>query len=307
MAAHEHEQRKSFRLPVREELQDAELKAGKVRMRVRLFNESAGGFAVISEQLLPFKQGDLLELRTANGCYEVRVAHMARPALGDPTQHGGKRPSYQLGLERVGETSEPTQDDVPRAGWWTVLPQHWLNPFRSSGGETVTLLLALALIPTALALFAWCYQLPLLNWLQRSDRTESADSSDEETIDLLAPPRAAASQPGDGKSPARPAPSLASMRRLVRRLPDASPLAVPAVAEHLSLDSSQQWEIRRLVEATRKALANIDQEMAQASPAAREQSRRSIQETARSKALQVLSNRQRERWAALTDENQPLP
>lgn len=305
MGANEHQQRKSFRFPVRDGLQDAELKAGSVRMRVRLANESAGGFAVTSELPFPVQQGDLVELRTANGCYEVRVAHTARPDASDPSQRRGKRPSYQLGLERVGEMSQPTQHDVPRAGWWAVLPQHWLNPFRSNSGELVTLVLAVALIPTALALFAWSYHRPLLKWFTSGARAEQSDAS-HETTDLLVAVEAAVTPRADGKSPVRAAPSVASMRRLVRRVPDASPLAVPAVAEHLSLDHSQQWQIRRLVEATRKALANIDQEMAQASAEAREQSRRSIQEMARSQAVQLLSNQQRERWAALTDENVPV-
>lgn len=305
MGTSEHEQRKSFRFPVAEAYQDAELKKGSMRMRVRLANESAGGFAVTSEQPFPVKQGDLVELRTANGCYEARVAHLARPDTSDPSPRRGKRPSYQLGLERVGEMSQPTRDDVPRAGWWGVLPQHWLNPFRSNGGELVTLVLAVALIPTALALFAWSYQRPLLKWFTFGPRAEQAESSNE-TIDLLGVAESAGTSRADSQSPVKAAPSMASMRRLVRRLPDASPLAVPAIAEHLSLDTSQQGQIGRLVEATRNALASIDREMAQSSPEARERSRRSIQEAARHKAVQLLSNRQRERWAALTDENVPV-
>jgi hypothetical protein len=100
---------------------------------------------------------------------------------------------------------------------------------------------------------------------------------------------------------------MAALSRLVRRLPDASAFVVPEIVEHLSLDYAQQWQVRRLVEATSKALEKIDYETAQATPEAREKIRRSVQETAREKAVRLLSNQQRERWTALAGGDPPSP
>ncbi len=321
MSTNDQDQRKSFRCPVGDGAQDAEIQAGSLRMRVRLFNESAGGFAVVSEHPFPVKCGDILQICTSAGCYEARVVHMARPGLGDPVQWRTRRPSYQLGLERVREIPRSSRGEVARAGWWPSLQRHWLNPFRTTSGDYLSLLLLLVLIPTAVGLYAWSHHRSLASWLLRGERAARSDAA-EETIDLTASlesagaPQSASTSTNvaalstlraDEKTPLKAAPSVAALSRLVRRLPDASVFRVPEIANHLSLDYAQQWQIGRLIEATKKALAKIDQEMAQATPEAREQSRRSIQETARDKAIRLLSNQQRERWAALVGGDPPAP
>ena len=100
------DQRKSYRCPVADEQQAAELKIGRRRFRVRLFNESSGGFGAVSVDKLDAAPGDVVQLIAPMGRCEVRVAFIRAVEL--PEQDGGTL--YRIGLERLGD-AEPTDKD----------------------------------------------------------------------------------------------------------------------------------------------------------------------------------------------------
>jgi hypothetical protein len=100
MSSRGFDQRKSYRCPVDEAHQAAELAVGRRRVPIRLYNESAGGFAALADNDPGVSLGDVVGLRTCSGTFEVRVAHMSRvePAAGDDR---GPQSTFQLGLERL--------------------------------------------------------------------------------------------------------------------------------------------------------------------------------------------------------------
>ena len=98
----EFDQRKSFRCPIPESQQEAELRVRWRRFAIRLFNESSGGFAALTDRDLGVAVGDMLTLTTGGGRYEVRVAHVT-PI--EPVQTEGENAGavFRLGLERLHE------------------------------------------------------------------------------------------------------------------------------------------------------------------------------------------------------------
>jgi hypothetical protein len=94
------DQRKSFRCAVPDSQQEAELRVRRRRFVVRLFNESSGGFAALTDRDLGVAAGDILTLVTRCDQYEVRVAHVT-PIEPTPTEGDGA--VFRLGLERLRE------------------------------------------------------------------------------------------------------------------------------------------------------------------------------------------------------------
>jgi hypothetical protein len=77
------------------------------------------------------------------------------------------------------------------------------------------------------------------------------------------------------------------------------------VVRYLSLDASQEREIRRIAEATREDLETLDRQRAAESEAQRANCRLAVIQMARQRAMRLLSNRQRERWALLIEWTAP--
>lgn len=69
------EQRQSYRIRVPGHLEHAVLRVSGRTVRVRLIDESAGGFAIAVSENLRTPPGATLRLRTAAGWHEVRVIH----------------------------------------------------------------------------------------------------------------------------------------------------------------------------------------------------------------------------------------
>lgn len=107
-----NEQRKSFRCRVPEQRKEAEIKVGRRWVALKLFNESAGGFAAWTEQDPGVQVNDLVQLKSELGCFEVRVAHVGPVKASEkPGEEAG--PSFRLGLERVRDLNRDLQ---PEAG-----------------------------------------------------------------------------------------------------------------------------------------------------------------------------------------------
>ncbi len=141
------EQRRSYRCQIPDERQEATLKVGRRRFRVRLFNESAGGFAAWLQCDPKLEVDDLVELSTDAGSIEARVAHIAQVDLvakGAPS-HGVV---FRVGLERLEGTPEKQSLWARRRAWLTQRPQ---RVFASKGAlvATVIVLLGAAVLGAA--------------------------------------------------------------------------------------------------------------------------------------------------------------
>jgi hypothetical protein len=119
-----HELRKTYRCPVPEGRQQAELRVGRRWLGVRLYNESSGGFAAWLEGDPRLQVGDRGQLYAEAGGFDVRIAHVgpADAVENDLLGAGDRREGatlYRLGLERLADL-EPrgrqrsARDGLPR-------------------------------------------------------------------------------------------------------------------------------------------------------------------------------------------------
>lgn len=84
------ERRTSFRCHVQTDEQSGSLHLGKGMLKVRILEESAGGYGVECDRLIPgLKVGQSASLMTDSGCCEVRVAHVT--TVADHTRIGLRR------------------------------------------------------------------------------------------------------------------------------------------------------------------------------------------------------------------------
>jgi len=115
------ENRRSFRCNVPESQREAVLRVGRRRLAVRLYNESAGGFAVWCERDPALAPDDRARLFTVFGTFEVRVAHVGELESDPPAEEpdGESPPStppsrFRIGLEVLGELDKDFR--APRTG-----------------------------------------------------------------------------------------------------------------------------------------------------------------------------------------------
>jgi hypothetical protein len=98
------EQRQSYRIRVPGHLEHAVLRVAGRTVRVRLIDESAGGFAIALSESLRTSPGAILRLRTAAGWHEVRVIHSV------PCEDGAI-----VGLVRLQDLEDPRYAQHPHA------------------------------------------------------------------------------------------------------------------------------------------------------------------------------------------------
>lgn len=99
-------QRRTYRIPVADTYQEAELRFRARSLPARLFNESAGGFGGVVCDAADLQVNETIELATAVGRFLVRVAYIEPIILdqGDSAETAG----YRIGFERLeGFASEP--------------------------------------------------------------------------------------------------------------------------------------------------------------------------------------------------------
>lgn len=84
----------------------AELRIGHRRLAVRLCNQSSGGFGIVAGEAPGVMPGDIVELTTAMGQFEARVAYL-RPAEIHEEHAAGT--IYWIGLERLDEAQPECQ------------------------------------------------------------------------------------------------------------------------------------------------------------------------------------------------------
>jgi hypothetical protein len=145
MSGRGSDQRKSYRYPVDETHQAAELAVGRRPVPICLYNESAGGFAAVADVDPRVSLGDVVGLRTCGGTFEVRIAHVSRaePAAGDDPSVPC---TFRLGLERLRELAS-LADVQPRshAGLWKIGGSRFLPSSAVLTAAVILLLVAAAM------------------------------------------------------------------------------------------------------------------------------------------------------------------
>jgi len=329
------EKRQSFRCVVPELRTAATLVIGDCQREVQLLDESAGGFAVTTEQPIEIEEGTAGVLHTAVGSFKVGVCNAGElelPATGGRPQPGrGKsQPSaatvvYRLGLKRLGEAEPP------------LSAKAWLasSLFRRVGGlfpanttalfSAVAVILVLAVTPLAAVVVLWSLKHPIITqaipWEKiqpgsvllggpepqppgRSQRRQQPKHGSQSTPASFTPagnrtPDVPLPPPlGNGVKVAASAPArrLDDLQQTIRSMPGADAFVLPMIVRRLQLSDEQVRELRRIVNATRQTLGLIGKRESRTGRQERAETRTIILDAAHREALNVLTKEQREDW-----------
>lgn len=280
------DQRKSYRFPVPESQQAAELRVGNRSFAGRLYNASAGGFALWLAENPGLKTGDHAELRTSAGDFEVRVAHVgplaeaarsappvpASPATAAREPETAENEGFRLGLERV-------SDVRIYGGGKTSACRNTAQPARSATlpaaglAYAVVVVLMVAVLAAALAV-----NVNPAGWIRRWTGPGAAPAAPTVACPAARSSTATASTPT----------GLGAM------MPDGE--VVPGIAESLRRAGMTPQQTDRLLGAVRQTAGALGE-------IARQLERRSPAERAEAEAL-IVEALQREMAAQLTDEQQ---
>ncbi len=113
------DKRESYRCQVPQGQEHAELQIGRQRTSIRLFNESAGGFAAMVEGNPGIKVDDVLKLTTSMGRFEARVAYLSQVMQASSGQKQ-EEPLLRIGLERLGDLPAEAQPNRASTSWPTM-------------------------------------------------------------------------------------------------------------------------------------------------------------------------------------------
>jgi hypothetical protein len=306
------DQRQTFRCPVIGSDENAELIVGQQAVPVRLSDESAGGFCAWIRQTQGIACGDLLTLRTTDGCYEVRVVHVSEPAtmpdipLPEGAEPWALTPETRLGLQRVRDLDLRRERSSLRDIF------QWLAAASTSSGmgmciTGIILALAVSAVPITILLAGHYPNHPLLKSIYR---WTTHGVHDEPLPEVVLPQPGASQAPGAGgdsesanslSPPAKTASGLnkASLAPLVR-LPGATPLTLSEVSKALGLSEAQKRSIRRIAATTDEACRQLEAHTTGASRDQQSQHRTLLLEAARREALEQLTPAQRKVWNDLT-------
>jgi hypothetical protein len=301
-------QRESFRCPVAGQ-REAELVVGESRVPVVLEDESATGFGVTTRKSLGVRQGDVVQLRTSAGCFEVRVVRFARAeaAAADEHQKNAKGPALRLGLERIRDLTE-TRAPAPRSvRWRDIFFPPWILPSRTPTLIVgIFLLLLVAIVPVGVILYLRAPDWPifqrvslqrLTGWFRQLDGNASSQSPP--SADPAGSSRLASGRPGDGADPPPlliPESLFSTADRLIGRETGIAPKAL----RDLNLTPGQQRKLQQLLEQIAEALRLLDSRRAQLSDEEQARVQRKLVEAARVQALDLLTEEQQAAWKALS-------
>lgn len=105
------DQRKTYRIPVSDDHQEAEIRFRGRAAPTRLFNESAGGFGGVVCDAADLQIDETVELATTVGRFLVRVAYI-EPIIADQGA-GAQTVGYRIGFERLeGFAPEPQKAEA---------------------------------------------------------------------------------------------------------------------------------------------------------------------------------------------------
>jgi hypothetical protein len=254
---------------------EGELKVGSVRLPVRLLDQSAEGFAVLSDEPLDVEVDDLGELRIEAGWFSVQVANTieVRPAKTDGLAEAENSPStFRVGLRRLGELDLAREDGSSLAGRCIRFLLAW---FFRSGVSMVEMAIILALAVTA-----GLVVVTVLLWTMDQLLVESATQPSNRASTSSVSPRAA------GRKPQRPTPQERS--------------AMPKEATGGQLSVAETEQVHQLVRGTGEAIRESSMRWQESSRQEISQQRAKILADARQEALKMLTEEQRARWLELS-------
>ena len=168
------DQRKSFRCPVPDCVQVCELRVKRRRFAARVFNESSGGFGVIVEENPKLEAGDIAQLLTGQGEFEVRVAYIGRVESTEP--NAAERPAFRIGLVRF-------RDVTPQDAAGARLHRLPCRP-RLLSGTTVVVAATLLVLSGAMGAATVLLNLnnPLVKKVAGWEQAPRVESSPEQTL-----------------------------------------------------------------------------------------------------------------------------
>jgi len=258
-----NDRRKTFRCPVTVQQQSAVLIVGTARIKARIIDESASGFALLLDEAPDVESHPVLRLLTPSGVSRVNVIEVQ-------AEDG----AYRIGLRRIHDLPEgkPEICSLPRFRR-NRDPHEIAAPLPKFG-------LGLAALGSiVLLLVAWKVLF--------GDGIRSADASSSPPIPFRSTDKTA-----------RPAVQPKPVNRRADGVPAAAVFTLPLVADQLQLSEAQQARINAITQ------RNLSLESApENDEAAQSASRQPLDETL-DEALAVLTEEQRQQWAAILGARQ---
>jgi len=280
-----------------------------------LVDESAGGFAVRIGDARPVEVGDTLVLRTAMGCFKVRVARVTQESSPDGISAGGDQTggsSRILGLQRLEDLVE---DVLHEARSRSSLSQ-------SLGGilDSSTMLVAVAIVilcigglwaatvlsggsdeePQGWTTSSAGRRVALGNASNSSQRWTGRSTQKKDAVKTPTLPWRKERSEMDVVS--RSSPSLRSQfrqrSRQLPQMPAAATLLSSKMIDELALTDKQQKAIRRILQSAER-LRDDSRSRAQGSPDQLDESLKAQFAEIDRLALDLLNESQRARWSEL--------
>ncbi|OHB68344.1 MAG: hypothetical protein A2V70_06730 [Planctomycetes bacterium RBG_13_63_9] len=301
------------------------LEFGCVRLPVQLLDQSAEGFAVLADEPPGVKEGDVAQLHTELGAFEVQAMNSAEVELteadGSP-ETGGPAKVYRLGLRRLGDL-HPTNGEARKLAARCL--RSFLDRLCSSGVSMVwtafgLVVTVLVVAGTVVALLWSSDNLVLKTAPRRIGHTSPASpkvsksTAGSQKISLLERIPKVLDTRSDTRSDPMPkhrdeAHQYGSeeFRRDLRRLSGAAPFMLPQVIDELKLTDLQQEQIHQLEQRTSEIMREINSQRQPASRQQISQIRAKVLEAARQDALDTLTDEQRARWMQIVESEEGEP
>ncbi len=275
-----NQRRQSHRFSLGEAIPGALELADRSRLPVLLVDQSAGGFAVLIDGPPPIGRGDLAKLRTDSFCAEIRVASLTELGPGDKDANASaSAPRFRVGLLRLGDAEE-TEHGRQWFPWLLFLPAVKLSKFALF--LVVLFVPVIAMTVFFIFLFTLTSQSNSAHSPQDAVRSAGQAHSKRNTL-------SDAGEAADGATGRTPISRTRVEPRPedLKHLPGASPFVTTTVISDLRLSNTQLQKIRRILDETDTAIRE-DPEC------------RLLLDAARQEVLNLLDDRQRRRWEAIS-------
>jgi len=277
------------------------MEVGRCCTRVKLLEESAGGFTVLVEDSVEIGINQTAVLRTASGHFEVRIAHISSPGAAE-TEDQTAPAAVRVGLERLRELDWETRQGGFR---------QWLagirRPFHSGEAPLGRFILPGIAVVVFAAGVAWVLSRPgnpLSDWVtgrvaqipafnlpwstSEADQAVSGASSGKARKAVCGAAEKAPRERAGGPTPEDP---LAEVREAVANAPGPEVFLLPTVIRYLELSPAQQQQMAEII-----ATAAARRPDAAPEDAGGPQTAVPASQAARDRASHVLTPAQQRRW-----------
>ena len=266
---------------------DCLLTIGSQHLAAILAEEWDTGLLVLIQGNPLFWVEDIGVFQTLEGEIAVRVSNIVNVET-DEDETASSLPVFRIGLARLGPPgvkvrpeSVPAEESRPKLR--SLLP---LDRIRISRGGLVGFVLIVT--PLLVVVSAWRCRVP------------QADSVAAHSM-IVDAPETPSSSPASGLQPAvTAAPAVPDPPPEILRLPGVEPFLKLEVAKKLQLTPSQVGAFGRLNQTTQEALEDLEKYWESDGRLELAQRRNVLLKAARQEALQVLTDRQRQTWEAMT-------